>query len=217
MAKKIYAVKKGLCPGIYNTWEQCKAQVDGFPGAQYKGFSTLEEAKRFLAGENLEKPPAQQAAFAPNASPSDTVPGKSGTAVAYVDGSYDRATHMFSCGAVFFYNGEKKQFSQKFSDPDLADMRNVAGEIMGAVSVIAYALQEKIPALEIYYDYEGVAKWAQGEWKTNKEGTKAYAQYCREASKSLRLSFIKVKGHSGDRYNDEADLLAKQALGIGLR
>ena len=43
-AKKIYAVKKGMIPGIYENWDACKAVVDGYPGAVYKGFATMEEA-----------------------------------------------------------------------------------------------------------------------------------------------------------------------------
>ena len=82
--------------------------------------------------------------------------------MAYVDGSYHDATKEFACGAVLFYGGETKYFSQKYSDPALADMRNVAGEIMGAVTVIDYCRKAGIPALEIHHDYEGVAKWAQG-------------------------------------------------------
>lgn len=45
MAKKnFYAVKRGMCPGIYSSWDECRAQVDGFPGAEFKGFATKEEA-----------------------------------------------------------------------------------------------------------------------------------------------------------------------------
>ena len=44
MASKFYAVKKGKIPGIYNSWDDCKKMVDGFPGAVYKSFKTLEEA-----------------------------------------------------------------------------------------------------------------------------------------------------------------------------
>ncbi|MEG1427252.1 MAG: RNase H family protein [Oscillospiraceae bacterium] len=96
----------------------------------------------------------------------------------------------------------------------MVEMRNVAGEIMGAVSVIQYCVAEKIPRLLIYHDYEGVAKWATGEWKANKEGTKDYKQFCSAMRENLQFSFVKVKGHSGDRYNDVADSLAKAALGI---
>eukprot|EP00743_Colponemidia_sp_Colp-15_P011357 GILK01012656.1.p1 GENE.GILK01012656.1~~GILK01012656.1.p1 ORF type:complete len:311 (-),score=40.59 GILK01012656.1:86-1018(-) len=45
---KFYAVKHGRVPGIYSTWEECKAQVNGFSSALYKSFNTEQEAKSFL-------------------------------------------------------------------------------------------------------------------------------------------------------------------------
>lgn len=52
MAKnKFYVVWKGLNPGIYDNWAECKAQVDGQEGAKYKSFENREEAaKAFEAG-----------------------------------------------------------------------------------------------------------------------------------------------------------------------
>ena len=52
MAKKYYAVAKGKTPGIYLTWNDCKAQVDGFSGAVYKSFLTLQEAELFIEKVN---------------------------------------------------------------------------------------------------------------------------------------------------------------------
>ena len=37
---------------------------------------------------------------------------------------------------------------------------------------------------------------------------------CREAARDLKLSFVKVKGHSGNACNDLADRLARKALGL---
>ena len=68
--------------------------------------------------------------------------------------------------------------------------------------------------LLIYYDYEGIEKWCSGEWKANKEGTIYYRQFCIEAMKKINISFKKVKAHSGNKYNDMADKLAKQAVFI---
>ncbi|PIV61531.1 MAG: ribonuclease H, partial [Bacteroidetes bacterium CG02_land_8_20_14_3_00_31_25] len=45
MVKKYYVVWKGLNPGIYDNWNDCKEQVDGFENAQYKSYKTLEEAQ----------------------------------------------------------------------------------------------------------------------------------------------------------------------------
>ena len=68
--------------------------------------------------------------------------------------------------------------------------------------------------IEIYYDYEGISAWAEGRWKTNKDGTIAYKKAYDELSEFVNVTFCKVKGHSGDKYNDMADRLAKDALGI---
>ena len=203
MAKKFYAVRAGRKTGIFETWNECQAQIIGFKGAAFKGFMTLEEAKTYLQGDT-----------AAAAAPVQTVEEVADGAVAYVDGSYHVGTGEFSCGAVLFWNGEELHFSQKFTDTELAQMRNVAGEIKGAETVLTYCMEHDVPAVTIYHDYEGVAKWATGEWKTNKDGTKAYRAFCLEAAKRLRFSFVKVKGHSGDKYNDLADRLAKDALGI---
>jgi len=42
--KKYYAVQVGRIPGIYGTWDECKAQTEGVSGAKYKSFPSLEEA-----------------------------------------------------------------------------------------------------------------------------------------------------------------------------
>jgi viroplasmin and RNaseH domain-containing protein len=51
-AKKLYAVRVGRVPGIYETWNEARAQVEKFSGAQYKSFSTQVEADSFISGED---------------------------------------------------------------------------------------------------------------------------------------------------------------------
>jgi tRNA A37 threonylcarbamoyladenosine dehydratase/ribonuclease HI len=133
---------------------------------------------------------------------------------AYVDGSYNVATKEYSYGAVIFAGDKKECFSEKFNDPELATMRNVAGELEGSMKAMRYAVEAGAKELDIFYDYEGIEKWCTGAWKTNKDGTKAYKAFYEQISQKVKVNFHKVRGHSGDRYNDEADALAKAALGI---
>ena len=109
---------------------------------------------------------------------------------------------------------EKKRNSQKMSDPELAQMRNVAGEIKGSEAAMQYALDHKIPSIIIYHDYQGIASWCNGDWKANKAGTIAYRDFIVRRKNGFTLKFRKVKGHSNDKYNDMVDELAKEALGI---
>lgn len=44
--KKYYVVWKGKETGVFASWEDCKKQVQGFEGAQYKSFKTKEAAER---------------------------------------------------------------------------------------------------------------------------------------------------------------------------
>lgn len=203
MSMKIYAVRKGLVPGIYTTWDECKAQVSGFSGAEYKSFSNMADANAYMGNCDLSS--EEQDDYL-------TIP--SNEAVAYVDGSYRSDTAEFAYGVVLFHRGQEIHLSDKSADASISDMRNVAGEIKGAEAAIRYALNNGIEILSIYHDYEGIAKWCTGEWKANKEGTMAYRDFYLEASSKVRITFNKVKGHSGDKYNEMADSLAKEALGI---
>lgn len=198
MAQKFYAVRRGKTPGVYRTWAECKAQVDGYSCASYKSFATAEEAMAFIAGN-----PEETAADAEE----DGV-------IAYVDGSYHSGTGEFSYGMVVLRDGKEYYFCDKGNDPELASMRNVAGEIKGAEAAMRYALEQNCTSITIVHDYEGIAKWCLGEWKTGKEGTRAYKAYYDSVKDRVAIHFRKVRGHSNDKYNDMADSLAKKALGI---
>jgi len=48
--KKYYTVWKGHHIGVFDSWNDCKAQIKDYQGAQYKSFSTFEAAKKALKG-----------------------------------------------------------------------------------------------------------------------------------------------------------------------
>lgn len=197
MAQKYYAVKNGKKTGIFGTWNQCKEQVTGFKGAIYKSFLTLDEAKAYISGEDANK-----------------IPDELFTGVlAYVDGSYNVKTGEYSYGVAILDGENEHHFYEKFSD-ELSDMRNVAGEIRGSAFAMKYCMENNIKQVKIFHDYEGISRWCLGEWKTNKDGTKAYKAYYDSIKDNLSVEFVKVKSHSGDKYNDIADILAKKALGL---
>ena len=107
-----------------------------------------------------------------------------------------------------------EQLYGKGDNEENTSMRNVAGEILGSETAIDYAIQHDYKAIYIYYDYEGIEKWANGIWKANKTGTKAYQENIKEKRNKIVIEFIKVLAHSGDKYNEIADKLAKKAVGI---
>lgn len=199
MANKVYAVRKGKRTGIFLSWDECKTSIDGFSGAEYKSFKTMDEAKQYLAiSESMN-------CF-------DEIESNDKIIKAYVDGSYDKSTNEFSYGMVVLDGDLVHEFSKKFSDNELASMNNVAGEIKGAEAAMQYALDNNLKKIIIYHDYEGISKWCTKEWKANKKGTKDYVLFYKKVKEKVQIEFVKVLAHSNDKYNDMADMLAKKAL-----
>lgn len=216
---KFYAVKIGRVPGIFTSWDDCKASVDGYSGAVYKSFKTVEEAASFMGFSTSPEKDASHfektELYKSDAKAIEEISGDESTLIAYVDGSYNINTCEYGSGVVFIMpDGSITELKSKGADEEMATMRNVAGEIKASEMAMKYAADNGYKNIKIYHDYEGIAKWCQGLWKTNKEGTKAYRESYLIYSKSLNIEFIKVKGHSGEKYNDMADLLAKEAAGV---
>ena len=201
VAKKVYAVRKGRTTGIFMNWDDCKAQVDGFAGAEYKSFADPAEAMAYLG---LAESPEGEDQFPAGIR-------------AYVDGSYDSSSGRFSCGVVIVetdVNGksETTELNSAFDDEEAAQQRNVAGEIMGSKIAIDWCRANGVKAVEIYHDYEGIGAWADRKWKANNPLTQGYREFVEEARKSMEITFVKVKAHAGNKYNELADKLAKKAL-----
>lgn len=77
-----YVVFKGRKPGVYKKWKETKAQVNGFSGNHYQGFSTLADAKRayrrFLEGGKIvtkkKRKPKREKPLKPNIVDDDLPP-----------------------------------------------------------------------------------------------------------------------------------------------
>ena len=123
---------------------------------------------------------------------------------AYVDGSYNADTNEYGFGV--YVVPEDGPFSAYFGKgPCKEGGRQVEGEVQAARFAIAkFAGEEN--ALHIFYDYEGVEKWATEKWRANKGYTKEYAEFAKDYG---NVTFTHTKGHTGVFGNEVADGLAK--------
>lgn len=205
--KKVYAVKRGKLTGIFGSWDECRNSVDGYPGAEYKGFLTEEEANEYLLGEENNEG---------NAGLKKGEECLTEQIVAYVDGSFDEQIGKYAFGCVLLTpNGEAVRESGNGDNPDSIALRNVTGEMLGAMFAVKWCDKNGYSAVKICYDYSGIEKWVTGEWKAKNSLTQKYVEFMRENSRKLNITFEKIAAHTGNKYNEEADQLAKAALTEG--
>ncbi|MBO5473222.1 MAG: ribonuclease H family protein [Lachnospiraceae bacterium] len=207
MAKrKIYAVKKGKATGIFETWDACKAAVDGYPGAEYKGFHTKEEAVQYLSGHRIQEVSSDRTG-------KECLPGQ---IVAYVDGSYDEKIGRYAFGCILITpNGDMIRESGSGDNPESLALRNVTGEMLGAMFAVQWCVKNAYQAVNICYDYSGIEMWVTGAWKAKNDLTQKYADYMQRNAERIRITFTKIAAHTGNYYNEEVDKLAKAALKEG--
>lgn len=208
-AKKYYAVKTGKTIGIFDNWMDCKVSVDGYPGAEYKGFGTLAEAKAYMGDADAEAVKNRDAAASKPEQNSNKL-------LAYVDGSYDDSLQKYAFGCVFLLaDGRIYTEFGNGDNPQSLQHRNVTGEMLGAMYAVKTAMMNGFQAVEIRYDYEGIEKWVTGEWRSKTLLTQKYAASMRDWGKQIAISFQKVAAHTNVKYNEMADRLAKQGLQEG--
>lgn len=206
--KKIYAVRKGHKTGLFNTWAECQKATAGYSGAEFRGFTEKEEALAFLNMETTKTVSRDKAKEA-----AGVVEVPENMVIAYVDGSFEKSIGRYAFGCVLLTpDGQEIRESGSGSDPAGVAIRNVAGEMLGAMNAVKWAQENGYPAVEIRYDYEGVEKWVTGVWRAKTPLTSKYAVHMQEAGKKIQISFCKVAAHTGNHYNEEADQLAKSAL-----
>ena len=206
--KKIYAVRKGHKTGLFNTWAECQKATAGYTGAEFRGFTEKEEALAFLNMETTKTVSGDKSKEA-----AGVVEVPENMVIAYVDGSFEKSIGRYAFGCVLLTpDGQEIRESGSGSDPAGVAIRNVAGEMLGAMNAVKWAQENGYPAVEIRYDYEGVEKWVTGVWRAKTPLTSKYAVHMQEAGKKIQISFCKVAAHTVNHYNEEADQLAKSAL-----
>lgn len=161
MAKqKYYVVWEGRKPGIYDNWDDCKAQVQGFADAKYKSFESREEAKTAFAS-NYWKYTAKSASTAKIAArqPRSAIVQESLAVDAACSGNPGDMEYQ----GVWTADGRKI-----FHQGPLPDGTNNIGEFLAIVHALALLKQQGRPNVPIYSD----SKTAQGWVKKGKCNTK---------------------------------------------
>ncbi len=130
---------------------------------------------------------------------------------AYVDGSFNVETGVYSFGCVFLpEDGTVRVLCGSGNDPENAKQRNVTGEMLGSMNAVLCAIKSGYKAIEIYYDYQGIESWVTGAWKSKNDLTRSYSMTMKGWMSHIDIRFKKVDAHTGVKYNELADKMAKK-------
>lgn len=154
MAKsKYYVVWKGLNPGVYDNWTECKMQVEGQDGAKYKSFETREEAAdAFEKGYSHYLKAASSAKAASNLAPQAPI-GKPINESLAVDAACSGNPGDMEYRGVYTATGQ-----EIFHIGPLKKGTNNIGEFLALVHGLAL-LKQKDSNLPIYSDSRNAIIW----------------------------------------------------------
>jgi ribonuclease HI len=225
--KNFYAVFKGRRPGIYTSWfgdNGAFSQVNKYPGAIYEGFSTKEEAEKFLSRNQDEKPApvrplTQQPLFEDKKSAAENNGEESLAApgdrvLIHTDGGALNNPGPGGYGAVIEDGERRIELSGGYRRTT-----NNRMELMACIKALEYL--DKPSNVTLYSDSRYVVdavskgwadKWRKNGWMRNKGDIAMNADLWERLLDLLRrhrVDFKWVRGHSGHPENERCDELVR--------
>lgn len=241
MAKKFYAVRKGRTTGIFTDWMRCKASIDGFQGARYKGFETREEAENWMQGDDPCDGKAGKSVHA-----KEIKTGTSGSlaslfqnASANPSGSNTRISSdshlIYTDGSCLKNPAGPGGWAVCIIDPnDIRGYRLLSGstpsttnnrmEMTAVIEALrAIPIGDKLTIVtDSQYVKNGITKWIfswkRRGWKKSDGQAVLNQDLWIEMDRLMqthKVDFQWVKGHAGNRFNEICDMTAKmEAEGV---
>lgn len=152
--RKFYVVWEGRSPGIYDSWEECKDQIDGFPGARYKAFPSQDAATEAFRGDSSEHIGVLKAI----ASYNPIAVNYSAFPEIILDSIAVDAACSKNPGPVEYRGVDTKSGITLFKVGPLADGTNNIGEFLAIVHALAMTAQQGV-ATPIYSDSRTALAW----------------------------------------------------------
>jgi len=94
---------------------------------------------------------------------------------AYVDGAYRDGGVGYGF-IIFDRSTVLAERSEPVPKGIWADSRQVGGELLATMAVLAWCDDRGVREITVFYDYEGIRAWATGKWRAKKELTQTYVK-----------------------------------------
>jgi len=200
---KVYAVKNGKVPGIYDSWEEAKHQVYGFPSAMFKSFISKDEAMAYMnTGQFLSDSDVDYTSLV-----------NSGERVLFADGSGNYADGRGGYAAISIFGDSF--ISVNGGALDTTNNKMEIASCIAAIGLVpewgkAYLFTDSmycVSAILNMSEYKRM-RWA----KKGKPIVNAKELQSMDfAMRGKTIIPVWVRGHNGNPMNEECDRLA----GIG--
>lgn len=192
MKNKFYTVWSGRQIGVFASWDECRLQVEGFPGAKYKGFPTRESAESaFTNGPDTVK--TCHGASLPNLESLPEGTPRPNTISIAVDAACSGNPGKMEYRGVFVDTG-----TELFKSPVFEGGTNNIGEFLAIVHCLAWQQKNKLN-YPIYSDSVNGQKWvSEGLCRTKlvqNEKNKYLFEVIRRAEKWLHDNTFRVPIH----------------------
>lgn len=188
--QKFYAIKSPNESKIVLTWAECEKLTHGIKGVLFKSFGTKAEAEAWISGMEAPVPEGLRV---------------------FVDGSFS-PDFPYSGWAFVVTENDREIARGSGLTAFEAESRNIDGEVMASYQAMRW-LDANDRTGVICHDYEGIARWAKGEWQAKSGIAKRYVAAVKPYLH--RVSFEKVAAHTGVKWNELVDQLAKDAIAKG--
>ena len=153
---KYYVVWEGAAPGIYESWEECRLQVENYKGAKYKSFDSQEAAIRAYRGRPEEH------LFILNRV-AEAV-SQNGTGLSSPEYEPDSLAVDAACsgnpGDMEYRGVDVRSGIELFRVGPLSEGTNNVGEFLAIVHGLAY-LKQRNSDMPIYSDSRNALLWVQ--------------------------------------------------------
>lgn len=167
--KKFYVVWVGRQTGVFDSWDECKKQIEKYPGAQYKSFKTkliAEQAYNSSSEEFIGKD-----IFESELTPEQIkLIGEPILDSISVDGAWNTFT-----GVVEYQGVYTKTKEQLFRVGPLEDGTNNIVEFLGIVHALAYCKQKNLK-IPIYSDSRNAISWVNNKEARTKHNKTSHNQ-----------------------------------------
>lgn len=238
---KFYAVRVGVKPGIYTSWNEAQGQVIGYSKAEYKSFKSEQEAMEYMkvksAKAKNENPTISCKKSKSKRIQNEKVKTKShpkrsemprsaldkpykrevvdlaqGGLDVYVVGGFSKEKERYSFGAVIIVDGEIVETLQRAgNNPNYIQSTNHVGEAFGTLHAMEWAIDRGFDKIKVYHEFEGVREWVSGEWEAKKPFSQDYLHHYEALAPYIDVEFEKVEPNKINLEYELAIQLADEA------